>query len=468
MIAAYEAVARQDLELASLHPLHGPRIASLRDVTVLVIPLRVGPVYEQLRRHLAAEGAQILDIEPAQHDRDMAVLQGLTHFVNIAAARTITELVTPSFETPAYALFRASMARVVLQDAALYAAIQLENPGNVEVRRAFLKTAERISQVAEQGNVLGLQQEIELAAFALGDAERELSATDVCVAELARRKTRHATERMATLGPPGTFSDAAVRQYAQSAGLGITPVYYRTIPDVFDAVRRGEASRGMVPVENMIDGTIAVSLDRLLETGLRVSGELLVPIHHALSALPGTCLEAVRRVITIPPVFAQVAGWLRAHASQAKLVEANSTAEAIEQVARARIEGDAAVGLASTAEASGLEVLSRDIEDEKGNVTRFFVVSVEDAPRTGVDCTTLCVHDVPNRPGVLDHILQVMSRHSLNLSKIESRPTRRRIGEYQFYMDVEGHREDDLLKAAIVELQQECTVTVLGSYPRAF
>jgi len=468
VVPIYRSIERRDLELASFHPLHGPRVLSMADVTILTLPIRVGPLYDQLRRFFAAEGAQLVDVDAAQHDRDMGILQGLTHFVAISTARTLTELRVPSFETPAYALLRAAVARVVLQDPALYAAIQLENPENAAVRRAFLETAERLRQIAEQGDLLALQKEIETGAFALGDPEKELVATDVCVAALASRRERPETRRIATLGPPGTFSDVAVRQWAQATGDGFGVDYHRAIPDVFEAVKRGDAPLGMVPVENMIDGTIVLSLDRLFDTGLSVSGELLVAIHQSIAALPGATLGSVRRVLSIPPVFAQVRNWLRVNMPQAKLVEANSTAEAIEQVARTRLEGDAAIGLASTAEAAGLEVLARDIEDEKENVTRFFVIGAADAPRTGRDRTSLCVHEIPNRPGVLDQILQVMARHGLNLSKVESRPTRRKIGEYQFYIDLEGHREDAVVKDALAELGRECRVKVFGSYPRAF
>jgi prephenate dehydratase len=246
------------------------------------------------------------------------------------------------------------------------------------------------------------------------------------------------------------------------------PVYKRTIAAVFDAVRSGEAAEGIVPAENMIDGTIAVTQDRLFDTGLKIGAELLVPIRQSISALPGTSLAAIRRVLSIPPALGQVQGWFRANVPQAKLVETNSTAEAIDQVARLRYEGDAAVGLAATAEAAGLEVLARDIGDEKDNVTRFVTVRAQDAERTGNDRTSLCVHDVPNRPGVLDHVLGVLARCGLNLSRIESRPTRKRLGAYQFYIDVEGHREDAALRGAIDELSKECSVTVLGSYPRVF
>jgi prephenate dehydratase/prephenate dehydrogenase len=464
----YEAVRREDLELASLHPLHGPRLPDLSGVTVLSVPYRIGPRYDELRRFFVAEGANVLVTDAAQHDRDMALLQGFTHFVAIAAGRTLADQPRPGFETPAHGLLRAAIARIVLQDPALYAAIQLENPNNAAVRRAFVETARRLVELAERGDAEALKREIGFCARALGDPEQELSDTDAAVRTLSGRRPAAEAVRVAVLGPPGTFSDVALVAYGRQRGERFAPLYIRTVAEVFDAVERGRVAFGLVPVENMIEGTIAVSLDRLFETGLKIAAELLVPIHQSVAALPGTSIASIRRVLSIPPALSQVQGWLRANAPQAKIVETSSTAEAIDQVARLRNEGDAAVGLASTAEAAGLEVLARDVEDEKGNVTRFVAVGREDAPRTGTDRTSLCVHDVPNKPGVLDHVLHVLARHGLNLSKIESRPTRKKLGAYLFYIDVEGHREDESLRGAIAELEKECRVTVLGSYPRAF
>jgi prephenate dehydratase/prephenate dehydrogenase len=464
----YQAVRREDLELASLHPLHGPRIPGLTGVTVLAIPFRKGARYEELRRFFCAAGAKVVVTDAAQHDHDMALLQGLTHFVAIAAGRALAEQPRPGFETPAHALLRTAIARVVLQDPGLYAAIQLENPCNVAVRRAFLETSRRLVELAERGDEGGLREEIASCARALGDRDQELEDSDACVSALLGRRPAAEAMKVSVLGPPGTFSDVALQAYGRLRGERFTPVFERTIADVFDAVRGGKAAVGIVPVENMIEGTIAVTLDRLFDTGLRISAELLVPIHHSISALPGTGPGSIRRVLSIPVALAQVQGWLRANAPQAKLVETSSTAEAIDRVARMRYEGDAAVGLAATAEAAGLEVIARDVEDERGNVTRFLAIGAEDAARTGNDRTSLCVHDVPNRPGVLDHVLHVLARHGLNLSKIESRPTRKRLGAYQFYIDVEGHREDAGPRAAIDELSKEFSVTVLGSYPRVF
>jgi prephenate dehydratase/prephenate dehydrogenase len=466
--AAYQAVRREDVELVSLHPLHGPRVPSLASVTVLAIPHRTGPRYDELRRFFVAEGAIVRVTDAAQHDRDMALLQGLTHFVAIAAGRTMADLPRPGFETPAHALLRTAIARIVLQDPALYAAIQLENPHNPAVRRAFLMTAQRLVELAERGEADALRREIELCAGGLGDPEQELADTDACVRTLSGRGPAAEAVAVAVLGPPGTFSDVALGAYARMRGERFAPVYVRTIAEVFDAVHGGRVALGLVPVENMIEGTIAVSLDQLFDTGLKIFAELLVPIHQSISAWPGTGLGAIRRVLSIPPALSQVQGWLRAHVPQAKIVETSSTAEAIDQVARLRLDGDAAIGLASTAEAAGLEVLARDIEDEKENVTRFAAVGRADAARTGTDRTSLCVHDVPNKPGVLDHVLHVLADHGLNLSKIESRPTRKRLGAYVFYIDVEGHRDDDALRGAIAELSRECSVTVLGSYPRVF
>jgi prephenate dehydratase/prephenate dehydrogenase len=464
----YEAVKRDDLELASLHPLHGPRVPSLVGVTVLAVTYRIGPRYEELRRFFVAEGAKVRVTDATQHDRDMALLQGLTHFVAIAAGRTLADQPRPGYETPAHALLRSAVARVVLQDPALYAAIQLENPHNAAARRAFVETARRLLEIAERGDEAALEREIGFCARALGDPDQELEDTDACVRALSGRRPAAEAVKVAVLGPPGTFSDMGLLAFGRAQGERYAPVYVRTIADVFDAVQRGEAACGLVPVENMLEGTIAVSLDRLLDTGLKISAELLVPIHQAIAAQPGTSLSRIQRVLTIAPVLTQVRGWLRANVPQAKLVETVSTADAIDQVARLRIEGDAAIGLASTAEGAGLEVLARDIEDEKGNVTRFVAVGREDAARTGTDRTSLCIHEVPNKPGVLDHILQVLARHGLNLSKIESRPTRKKLGTYLFYIDVEGHREDAALRDATAELSKECSVTVLGSYPRVY
>jgi prephenate dehydratase len=435
---------------------------------VLAIPYRIGPRYDELRRFFVAEGAKILVTDAAQHDRDMALLQGLTHFVAIAAGRTLADHARPGFETPAHSLLRTTIARIVLQDPALYAAIQLENPNNSAVRRAFVETAQRLVELADRGDADALQREIGFCARALGDRDQELADTDACVQTLSGRRPAAEAVKVAVLGPPGTFSDVALLAYGRMRGERFAPAYDRTVADVFDAVVRGRASFGIVPVENMIEGTIAISLDRLFETGLKIAAEFLVPIHQSIAVLPGTSLASVRRVLSIGPALSQVHGWLRANLPQAKIVETSSTAEAIDQVARLRYEGDAAIGLASTAEAAGLEVLGRDIEDEKGNVTRFVAIGREDSPRTGTDRTSLCVHDVPNKPGVLDHILQVLARRGLNLSKIESRPTRKRLGAYLFYMDVEGHRDDEALCGAIKDLSTDCRVTVLGSYPRAF
>ncbi|MBN1961349.1 MAG: prephenate dehydratase [Deltaproteobacteria bacterium] len=466
--AAFQTVTREDIELVSLHPLHGPRIENLQGVTILTEMFRAGPVFAKLRALLVNEGAHMITVDARTQDEAMAILQGLTHFVALAAASTLKGLTVPEFTTPAYTLMRTFLARIILQDPVLYAAIQLENPKNNEVRQAFLTAAQRLCQLAKQGNLKELQNEIESSASIFSDSETELNNTDICLSAISRFRPQQNIERIATLGPPGTFSDVAVRQYEQMRGKMLAPVYCRTIADVFDAVKKNEVKLGIVPVENLIDGTIVVSLDCLFDTGLRISAELLVPIHHSICAALGTTVESITRVFSIAPVMGQVRNWLRENVPQAKLVETNSTAEAIMQVADGRIEGDAAIGLAATAEAAGLSVLARDIEDEKNNVTRFLVIALNDASPTENDRTSICIHNVANKPGILDHILQVLARHSINLSKIESRPTRRQLGEYRFYIDVEGHRQCQPLAKAIKELEQECQVAILGSYPRAF
>jgi prephenate dehydrogenase len=187
VLAIYRGIRRDDIELASLHPLHGPRVSNLKNVTILGIFLREGRVSDWLRRAFELMGANVIRIDAAEHDKAMAVLQGLTHFVAICAAKAIEQLGRPCFETPAYTLLRAAMARVLLQDAALYAAIQVANPENAAVRGAFLRAASQLDALSNSGDVQGIQRMIEAGAGLFQHPESELAHTDACLPLLLRR-----------------------------------------------------------------------------------------------------------------------------------------------------------------------------------------------------------------------------------------------------------------------------------------
>jgi len=472
--AALEEFKSSKIELASVHPMHGPRIAALRNVPVAFIPVKPGEKYSWLKRVFSSEGADVVETTCAEHDRAVSIVQGLTHFVCIAAARAIRKLGLTvdrlaAFSTPNHELLEACIARVVLQDPRLYAGLQVENPLNREARAAFAKAVAEVAASADAGDVPALERKISEAAqvFTKRSGEMMLRRSDAAVQEIlhARVAERIAETKIAVLGPPGTFSDLAAELYEREKGRR-QRLYFRSIPEVFEAVAKGACEEGIAPVENMIEGMIAVTLDSLFTSGLKVKHSVVVLVHHCIAALPGTKLKDVQRVLSHPQALAQCRRWIQRNVPKAKVVEAASTAEAIAAVAYQRVFGDAAIGLEETAELNRLAVLARNIEDDAKNVTKFFVIAKKDSPQTGSDETSIVLQEYEDRPGLLHDILGIFSSRGINLSKIESRPAKKRLGGYLFYVDLEGHREDKLVKEALAKVEKLARVKVLGSYPR--
>ena len=268
--------------------------------------------------------------------------------------------------------------------------------------------------------------------------------------------------RVAFLGPEGTFTHLAAR--AQFGGSS-QALPQGTIQAVFQAVERGRADYGVVPVENATEGAVDSTLDAFLDSPLRICAEILLPVNQALLMRPDLDLGGVRRVYSHPQALGQCRRWLEAHLPQADRIEAPSTSEAA-RLAREDGEG-AAVASELAAELFGLKVAETRIQDLAANATRFVVLGPQAAEPTGRDRTTLLAM-AQDGPGALLRLLEPLARRGLNLSRIQSRPTRRKLWEYAFFLDLEGHAEDPLMAEALVELQNACaSLKVLGSYPRA-
>ncbi len=266
---------------------------------------------------------------------------------------------------------------------------------------------------------------------------------------------------VAFLGPEGTFAHIAARKLF---GLAARYAEAVTIEGVFDAVRRDAAVYGVVPIENSTEGSVTHAVDSLLEGGLFIRRELVLEISQCLLSSAGQ-LTAIERVYSHPQALAQCRAWLAKNLSSAQLVQTSSTAGAARE-AMTDAAG-AAIGSSLAAELLGLPVLRERIQDRSENATRFIVLAREDSPRTGCDKTTIgfALHD---EPGALRRALELFDAAGVNLTRIESRPSRREAWEYVFLVDVEGHREDAGVARAVSRLREHCeSVTLLGSYPRS-
>ncbi len=278
--------------------------------------------------------------------------------------------------------------------------------------------------------------------------------------------------RIAYLGPPGTFTEQATRALTDDFDAGLAPselVPHDSIHQALDAVRAGDALAAGVPMENSVDGSVPATLDALITgTPLVAVAEALLPIRFDVLVRRGTTAEKVSTVTSHPTAISQVREWLAANLPGTEVVVAASTASAATDVAEGRADAAIAAPLA-TQRFGALEPLAEDVADVADAVTRFLLVCPPGAmpEPTGADRTSIAVvaHD---EVGALNDVLAELSLRGINLSRIESRPTKDRLGEYRFFLDFDGHVADSRIGDALSGLRRRCgEVRFLGSFPKA-
>ena len=273
---------------------------------------------------------------------------------------------------------------------------------------------------------------------------------------------------MAYLGPEGTFSEQALLSQPDYAAMDL--VAYRSIADVLQAVSSGDADAALVPIENAIEGSVNVTLDALIfDHDLKMQREVVIPVVMCLLAPPGVALADVDRVMSIPVATAQCRTFLSTHVPRFTELAASSTAEAARLVAAEADGRTAAVSTALAAKVHGLEILAEDIEDHAENETRFVALTRSGIPApTGHDKTSIVVFQKADVPGSLLTILQEFAARGINLTRLESRPTKKGLGDYCFIIDLEGHIGDELVADALRDLRSKNEdVLFLGSYHAA-
>ncbi|MGI9239685.1 MAG: prephenate dehydratase [Verrucomicrobiales bacterium] len=264
--------------------------------------------------------------------------------------------------------------------------------------------------------------------------------------------------KIAYLGPEGTWThQAAINKFGHSVAYSPQPSF----TEVFDQVARRVADYGVVPIENSTEGAVNHTLDLFADSPLKICAQILLPIDNALMATGPR--EEITKLYSHPQVFGQCRGWIQRNFPQAEIIEVSSTTRAAE-IAKDE-SGAAALGGQLAAELYGLEILEPSIQDRTTNTTRFLVLSHNTCPATGNDRTSI-MFSVRDRPGSLFSALKPFNEFEINMSKIESRPSKRRDWEYFFFVDVLGHCEDQKLITALDELGEHCSfVKILGSYP---
>ncbi len=265
---------------------------------------------------------------------------------------------------------------------------------------------------------------------------------------------------IAYFGPAGTYTHEAARM---KFGASVEYDPQASIAEVFRAVSKGKCDFGVVPIENSTEGSVTTTLDEFMETDLKICAQLLLKIEHNLLA---RCpREQIRKIYSHPQSLGQCRQWLRSHFPNVEIVEAASNSRAAQLAAEE--PGAAAIAGRIAAELYELNILESSIQDSADNTTRFLVIGPNDCPPTGNDKTSI-MFIVQDKSGALFSALEPFNRLGISMSKIESRPSKRKAWEYIFFVDVEGHASEPKLAEALREMQDRCVrVKILGSYPKS-
>jgi prephenate dehydratase len=270
-------------------------------------------------------------------------------------------------------------------------------------------------------------------------------------------------KKIAYLGPPGTFTEEAVRIYDEKGEF----VPFPSISAVTAAVETGMAEEGIVPIENSIEGSVTDTLDLLIhESKLLIRHELVLPIKHLLLTKPDTQPDEIKVIFSHPQALGQCRRFIERCFPKIEIVAALSTAAAVEEM-MSDPAPSAAIGTRRAAILYEAIILASNIQDQSPNLTRFVILASTDHPRTGCDKTSLCFSFSDDRPGLLYEVLKEFAEHNINLTKVESRPSKESLGRYIFLVDLEGHREDTLIAEVMARTKSHTSLfKVFGSYPR--
>jgi chorismate mutase/prephenate dehydratase len=264
--------------------------------------------------------------------------------------------------------------------------------------------------------------------------------------------------QIAYLGPEATFTHLAAKE---KFGSSVEFIPVNSISDVFTEVEKRRADFGVVPIESSTEGIVTHTLDMFIDSELNICSEILIPVTHNL--LSNSKLNEIKRVYYHPQSYAQSRTWLENNLHNVEYVEVYSTAEAARRASKEKYS--AAIASELAANIYNLKIIKRRIEDRQENITRFLVIGFDTNPPTGNDKTSI-LFSIKDRVGALYDMLAPFARHNINLTKIESRPTKTQLWEYVFFLDLQGHQDDKEVKQALSELKELCIyLKILGSYP---
>ncbi len=455
---SYEALKKVKQPSVALHMLFGHVVTSVDKQKVVFIVVKNDEKIDFLKSLFTDAGAQVIETDAKTHDEQTAVTQALTHFANIAFAKTtlvdawkIRSLLT----TPVFLSQYSTSARVMSQNSRILAEIQIENPYALAKIDAFKKTVDILYSLVAKKDIGELADQISKIQtdFAKEDVSRRVIKKRNKNFELINKRAR-----VGYLGPEGTYSHIISKKITKNRKNNLVPMV--SIYELFDAVKNGDCDFSVVPAENSTEGTVRETLDYMLAFGLKTVGSIELPVSHNLLSY-GNDIQRIDTIVSHPQALAQCTFWLKKHCKRAKIIASTST---VSEIAKHKNEKNTAfIASSEAAKLYGLNILAKNIQDIEENFTKFYIISKNiDSAKSNAE-KTLLFFSVFNRVGVLRDILNVIASYGINLANIESRPSRVKAWDYHFFAEVDTDFEDTKLTEALNVLREYCTqITILG------
>ncbi len=472
---AMDAMKKSKAHVIGLHPIFGPT-NPIEGQTLVLCSARAGGYKKWMRKLLKDNKVHVREMSAKKHDELMAYVQVLAHFANVSLADALrkSKISLDDFlavQSPIYRFEILMAGRILAQDPALYANIQMSNPRAKKVLHDFIDSAKDLAGTVEEKSLQRFEKFFKDASSYFGRFKKvALQESTGLIDFIHARNTREDEEvqnlkkcNIAVLGPKNTYSDMAVKNYKPEG----TVYYASTIAEVFELVAKGKIKEGLVPLENTTSGSVRETLDELYEKNVYIERVMPQSISLALVAKEDLGMKDIKRVYSHAQPLMQVRNYLKKNLSKAIKVTTNSTAAALDKLMRTKHLGAAAVASVQAAKKRGFKVLQAGIEDDKKNTTHFAVIK-KGKPKFEKDAkkTSIALHFGEDKPGQLISILQELSDRDINLTKIESRPNPYRPGEYVIYLDFVLPVTDKKVQAVLKAIKKKVAkLKILGSYP---
>lgn len=441
----------------SMHFLFGPSVHSVQNQKIIIEKFGNSRISTELIALLKTEGAQIIEMKSDLHDLTMAHIQSLTHFINLSLAEILIKNkigITGEISTPVFLSQLSSTLRVLSQNPKLLSEIQTLNPKFLGVVEDFLEIQKDLIKKIKSKDI----KEIESQFLKLTKTLESVSGQTE-IKKAANPKTNKIENlKVGFLGPTGTFSNQATVSFFDECKNQL--VAASNIYELFDLLDKGRVDLIVAPAENTIEGTVRETLDLLFDHNFKVIGKIDLPISQCLLSKEKN-LKDIKKVISHPQAINQSRKFLEENLPNAVIETSSSTISAIGDLENL---ATAIIGPSLAAKIYKLNILKRDIQDYKNNVTRFSIIAKRDLLNLKGRTKTLLFLSVFNRVGVLRDILSVFADQSINLNKIESRPSKEKHWDYYFYVEVEATDENPKLNEALNILKQYCPkIIILGT-----